>query len=147
MFHHTKYTKSFLITKLTTGHWSKPKSTLDTSLRVHLFFDSELYLCRSKESNNQGIKVQVKGTFKSYSFLSQKKNKKVDKLYLNFSWTPSINVQRMPQPPISKSIWSYSVVLSFSNSRSISTKWQTNFVTYYLSPLGLLSMIHLLISL
>ena len=73
MFHHTKYTKSFLITKLTTGHWSKPKSTLDTSLRVHLFFDSELYLCRSKESNNQGIKVQVKGTFKSYSFLSQKK--------------------------------------------------------------------------
>ena len=61
---------SFLITKLTAYHWSKPLSVLDTSLDVYLIFNSEPYLGISKESNNQGMKVQVKRTFKSYSFLS-----------------------------------------------------------------------------
>ena len=30
------YTKSFLITKLTTDHWAKPQSILDTSLGVYM---------------------------------------------------------------------------------------------------------------
>ena len=44
------------------------------------FFDSELHLGRSKEFNNEGIKVQVNRTFKSYSFSSLKKreNKQAD---------------------------------------------------------------------
>ena len=59
-----------MITKLTTDHWSKSQSHLDTSLVVYLFFDSDPYLGRCKESGNQGIKVQVKRPFKSYSYLS-----------------------------------------------------------------------------
>ena len=65
-----KYTEGFLITKLTTDLWSKPYSALDISLGLYLFFDSEPYLGISNECNDQGIKVQVKKTFKSYSFLS-----------------------------------------------------------------------------
>ena len=42
---------------------------------MYLFFHSEPYIDRSTESNNQGIKVQVKRTFKSYSFLSHTQNK------------------------------------------------------------------------
>ena len=37
---------------------------------MYLFFDSEPFLGRYKEFNNQGIKMKVKGTLKSYSFLS-----------------------------------------------------------------------------
>ena len=40
-------------------------------LGVYIFFNSEPYLGRSKESDNQVLKVQVKRTFKSYSYLSQ----------------------------------------------------------------------------
>ena len=55
-----KYTQNFLVKKTSTDHWSKPQSILDTNLGVYLFFDSEPYLGRSEESNNQGIKIQVK---------------------------------------------------------------------------------------
>ena len=48
-------------------------------LGVYFFFDSEEYQGRFKESNNLGIKVQVKRTFKSYSFLSRKKTPKKSK--------------------------------------------------------------------
>ena len=37
---------------------------------MYLFFDSESYLDRPKESHNQIIKVPVKKTLQSYSFLS-----------------------------------------------------------------------------
>ena len=40
---------------------------------IYLFLDSEQQLGKSKEFNNQGMKVQVKRAFKRYSFLSQKK--------------------------------------------------------------------------
>ena len=50
------------------------------SLNMYLFLHSELQLGKSKEINNQGIKVQVKIAFKSYSFIfvtkMQKKTKK-----------------------------------------------------------------------
>ena len=52
-----KYTKSFLITKLTIGHPSKPYSTIDTSLGVTILNRTK---GRSKESSNQGIKVKIK---------------------------------------------------------------------------------------
>ena len=42
---------------------------IKNSLSVYLFLDSEPQLGKSKESNNQGMKLQVKRAFKSYSFL------------------------------------------------------------------------------
>ena len=66
------------------------------SLNMYLFLHSELQLGKSKEINNQGIKVQVKIAFKSYSFIfvtkmqknKQKRNKqtkKADRLCMKFS--------------------------------------------------------------
>ena len=53
----------------------------NSSLNMYLFLNSELQLGKSKEINNQGIKVQVKIAFKSYSFIfvtkmQKKQNKK-----------------------------------------------------------------------
>lgn len=56
---------------------------------------SEPCLGRSKESNNHGIKVQAKRTFKCYFFWHEKK---ADRLCLKSSWTPSTNLQQVPQP-------------------------------------------------
>ena len=50
---------------------AKKRCQLMDYLGVYIFFNSEPYLGRSKESDNQGLKVQVKRTFKSYSYLSQ----------------------------------------------------------------------------
>ena len=60
-----KYTKSFLITKLTIDHWCHQPGC----------HHSEPQLGRSKESNNPGIKEQVKRTFKSYFFCHEKKKR------------------------------------------------------------------------
>ena len=57
---------------------------------------SEPHPARSKESNNQGIKQQVKRTFKSYFFCHEKKR---DRRCLKFSWTLSTSAQQVPQPP------------------------------------------------
>ena len=43
---------------------------------VYLFLNSEPQLGKSKEFNNQGMKVQVNKDFKTYYFLSPKKEKK-----------------------------------------------------------------------
>ena len=107
-------------------------------MSLDILFDSEWYLSRSKESDNQGIKVHAQKIFKSYSFLSQEKNKKTGRFSLKFFWTPSASVQQVPQPLISKSMSPYSVASSFSTPRSGSTKWQTKIITYYLSALRLL---------
>ena len=64
-----KYTKSFVITKLTTDNWSKPVNHRHKPECHH----SKMYLGRSEESNNQGIKVYVKRTVKSFSICHEKK--------------------------------------------------------------------------
>ena len=88
------------------------------SLVVYIFFYSEPYPGRSKESNNRGIKVQVKRTFKTYSFLPQNKNKNKDKQKKN------------RQVPLE---------IFLNPECSGSTKWQTKIVTYYPSALKVLS--------
>ena len=84
--------------------------------------DSEPYLRWSKESNNQAVKVQFKRTFKSYSFLLQKKQ--TDSAW-NFSecqvlvWSRCFKPQFQNQCPL--------ILLSpLSTFRSGSTKWQAN---------------------
>ena len=124
---------------------AKKRCQLMDYLGVYIFFNSEPYLGRSKESDNQGLKVQVKRTFKSYSYLSQetkqtnkqRNKKKTDKFSLNFYWIPSASMQQVPRPPTSKSMSPYSVVSCFSTPRSGATKRQTKIVTYYLSALRL----------
>ena len=86
----------------------------------------------------KGIKVQVKRTFKRYSFLSDTHTHTQNRqALLKISLSLSASLQPLPQPSISKSMSPYSVVPSFSTPRSGSTKWQTKIVTYYLSALGL----------
>ena len=83
-----KYTKSFLITKPTTDNWSKPVNHRHQPGYHH----SELYLGRSKESNNQGSKVQVKRTVKSYSFCHKKKETcSLVALKANFWYSEEVN--------------------------------------------------------
>ena len=75
----TKYIHSFLISKYT-------KSFLITFLKSFLaswIWDSEPYLGSSEESNNQGIKVQFKRTFKIYSFLLKKSRQALLEIFLN----------------------------------------------------------------
>ena len=65
-----------------TYNWPLTKTIILPRQRVGCvsFFESELHLGRSKEFNNEGIKVQVNRTLKSYSFSSLKKreNKQAD---------------------------------------------------------------------
>ena len=83
-----KYTKSFLITKPTTDNWSKPANHRHQPGCHH----SELYLGRSKESNNQGTKLQVKRTVKNYSFCHEKKETgSLVALKANFWYSEEVN--------------------------------------------------------
>ena len=79
------------------------------SLNMYLFLHSELQLGKSKEINNQGIKVQVKIAFKSYSFIfvtkmqknKQKRNKqtkKAGRLCMKFSSAFKTRMQRRLTP-------------------------------------------------
>ena len=71
LFHHKQIDKKFLDNK--TYNWPLVKTIVNHRHQAGCHH-SEVYLRRSKESNNQGIKVQVKRTLKSYSFLSRKKD-------------------------------------------------------------------------
>lgn len=53
-----------------------PISPKNISSSLGMYLNSEPKLSKSKEFNNQGIKVQVKRTFKGFSFCHQKGNKK-----------------------------------------------------------------------
>ena len=64
---------------------------LDTSARaiVYFFLDSEPQLGKSKELNNQGMKVLLKRTFKNYFLLSPQKIKEIRQaLYKIFHHSP-----------------------------------------------------------
>ena len=69
---------------------------INNSLNVYLFLDSELQLGKSKEFNNECMKVQVKRAFKSY-FLSPKSNNKnitkAGRPCIKFSLTSNKNLQ------------------------------------------------------
>ena len=77
---------------------------INDSLSMYLSLDSELYPGKSKEFNNQRIKIQVKRAFvKSYFFLqksSNNNNKKADRLCIKFL-QPSLQVCRSADVPIS----------------------------------------------
>ena len=77
---------------------------------------SEPYLGWSKESNNQGIKVQVKRTFKSYSFSSRRKKQ------TNSAWNflePRVLVySRCLNPPLLREIWSTKSFFKFGIGKS-----------------------------
>ena len=45
-------------------------------MSLDILFDSERYLSRSKESNNQGIKVHAQKYLKAIPFCHKKKTKK-----------------------------------------------------------------------
>ena len=68
---------------------SSDSRNISNSLSVYFFLDPEL--------NNRGIKVEVKGDFKSY-FLSPKINSKADRLYMKFSSTSNTCVHRCLYP-------------------------------------------------
>ena len=65
-----KYTRKFLDNK--TYNWRLVKTIVNNRHQPECHH-SEPYLGKSEESNNQGIKVQVKRAFKSYSFCHDKK--------------------------------------------------------------------------
>ena len=71
---------------------------INDSLSMYLSLDSELYPGKSKEFNNQRIKIQVKRAFiKSYFFLqknSNNNNRKADRLCIKFSSTFIASVQK-----------------------------------------------------
>ena len=98
---------------------------INNSLSVYLLLDSELYIDKPKEFNNERMKVQVKRAFKSY-FLSPKNNKKADRLHEIF-FNLQYKCAKVPISPISKSVPPFSAAPSFmkniSNLRSGSTKW------------------------
>ena len=93
---------------------------------------------KNHKSDNQEIKVQVKRTFKSCSFLST--NEQKNRLCKKFSSTPNTSVQQVPKHSTSKSMSPYSVAPSFSTHRLRSTKWHS--FNSYTSPSGLLSRMH-----
>ena len=78
------------------------------SLSMYLFLDSEPWLGKSKELNNQGMKIHSKELYKSFFFVTQKK---VDRLCMKFSSIPNTSVQ--PQPTFSKFSTPYSVASFF----------------------------------
>ena len=65
---------------------------------MHLFLNFELQRSKSKEFDNELMKVQVKRAFKSYFFCHRKSNKKADRLYMKFSSTSNTSVQRYLYP-------------------------------------------------
>ena len=86
---------------------------INNSLSVYLFLDTKSQLGKSKEFNNQGMKVQVKKAFKSYSFFGTKKTIKnrqapheffsSNNSYSSFASTPHFKVNSPlllpPTPP------------------------------------------------
>ena len=84
-----------------------PSRHINNSFSVYHFLDSESQLGKSKELNNQAMKVHVKRAFISHSFLLQKK-KNADRLCMKFSSTLNTVVKQVPQPPISKFSTPYS---------------------------------------
>ena len=61
---------------------------------MYLLLDSQVYLGKSKEFNNEGMKVQVKRAFKFF-FLPEKK---ADRLRIKFSLTSNTSLQRWLYP-------------------------------------------------
>ena len=136
LLHHKLVYKNFLNNK--TYYWPLVKTIINPRhecRRVYIFFDSEPYLSRATESNNQGIKVQVKRTFKSYSFLLQNKNKyKYKKKQIGSPWNfieIRVLVCRRCLNPHFRINVSLFCCLLFFNPKSGSTK----IVTYYFSAL------------
>ena len=80
------------------------------------------------------MKVEVKRAFKCYSFFLHQKNKKIERLCLNFCSNPNTSVQQAPQFPNFK-IKIMCLLFCFpsfsnniSNTRPVSTKLITNIV-------------------
>ena len=105
----------------------KAQQVAKLSLR---YIDINLSVCvspilnrQAKESNYQGIKVQVMRAFQSLSFLRPKKVIKMQAICMKFTSTSDTSVEQVHQPP-------YPVASSFSKNistpRSVSTKLQTN---------------------
>ena len=127
-----KYTKSFLITKLKTDHWSKPQSTLGISTTALVcIFSSILNRTQANLKNpiTKSKKCRSKEHLKANLFCHVKKNKKADRLCLKFSSILNTTVHQMPQQSISKSIPPHSVVIYFSTPGSESAKQQTNILS------------------
>ena len=105
-----KYTKCFLIPKLTTDHRLKLQSTLDTSLGV--IFSSVLNRKYADLKNPiiKSKKCRPRQHLKAILFCHEKK---ADRLCLKSFWTPSIKVQQVFQPPISKPMSPFSAIPVF----------------------------------
>ena len=71
---------------------------INNSLNVYLFHDFELQPGKSKEFNNNKMKVQVKRAFRSYFVCNLKSNKKADRLCMKLSSTSNTGVQRCLYP-------------------------------------------------
>ena len=100
-------------------HWIKFSKKQERKVRIctlplphqqqpQCFFPSILSRCQGNQNNSQ-----VSKTFKSYSFLSSKNNKKVKMFCMKFASTFYITVQEVPQSPDSNSFPSHYVVAFF----------------------------------
>ena len=79
---------------------------------------------------HQSAKIVIKRVFKGYSFLSSK-NKKVDKLCMNFFSTPYTSVQQVLQPPFSRSTCPYRVASFFQRTSQPKGQDQQNSIRKY----------------